>query len=70
MTKTLLDLDEDLLDEATHALGTTTKKDTVTEALRLAIEQSRARRTAAVENLQRIADDGGFDFDRLDELDE
>ena len=70
MAKTLLDLDEDLLDEATRALGTSTKKETVTEALRLAIAQSRARRTAAVENLQRIADDGGFDFDRLDELDE
>ncbi|MFG1952904.1 type II toxin-antitoxin system VapB family antitoxin [Micromonospora sp. NPDC048830] len=30
MAKTLLDLDEDLLAEATAALGTATKKETVT----------------------------------------
>lgn len=69
MTKTLLDVDEDLLAEASTALGTNTKKDTVNEALRQAVETSRERRRRALEDLQRIADEGGFDFDRLDELD-
>ena len=33
MTKTLIDIDDDALDRAQHALRTTTKKDTVNEAL-------------------------------------
>ncbi len=70
MAKTLLDLDEDLLAEATAALGTSTKKDTVTEALRCAVAASRDRRRRALADLQRVADEGGFDFDRYDELDQ
>ncbi|BCJ57320.1 type II toxin-antitoxin system VapB family antitoxin [Micromonospora endophytica] len=69
MAKTLLDLDEDLLAEATAALGTTTKKETVTEALRQAVESSRERRQRALADLQDVADAGGFDFDQLDEID-
>jgi len=69
MSKTLIDLDDDLLDEATTALGTTTKRDTVNGALRKVVDESRARRAEALENLQRIADEGGFDFDRYEELD-
>jgi Arc/MetJ family transcription regulator len=69
MAKTLVDVDDDLLTEASTALGTSTKKDTVNEALRRAVEASRERRRRALEDLQRIADEGGFDFDRLDELD-
>ena len=70
MAKTLLDVDEDLLAEASTALGTGTKKDTVNEALRQAVEASRERRRRALESLRRIADEGGFDFDRLHELDQ
>jgi len=70
MAKTLLDVDEDLLEEATTALGTVTKKDTVNGALRFAVEETRARRERALAALQQIADDGGFDFDKLDELDQ
>ncbi len=70
MTKTLLDVDNDLLEEATVALGTLTKKDTVNEALRLAVEAARERRREGLEALRRIADEGGFDFDRLAELDQ
>ncbi len=70
MAKTLLDVDEDLLVEASTALGTSTKKDTVNEALRQAVEVSRERRRRALESLRRIADEGGFDFDRLPELDQ
>ena len=70
MAKTLLDVDEDLLAEASTALGTNTKKDTVNEALRQAVEASRERRRRALEDLQRLADEGAFDFDRIAELDE
>jgi Arc/MetJ family transcription regulator len=34
MTKTLIDIDKDLLEHARHILGTTTKKSTVNRALR------------------------------------
>jgi Arc/MetJ family transcription regulator len=60
VAKTLLDLDEDLLAEATAALGTCTKRETVTEALRQAVESSRERRQRALADLQEIADSGGF----------
>lgn len=70
MSKTLIDVDEDLLAEATTALGTATKKDTVNEALRQAVETSRERRRRGLTSLRRIADEGGFDFDRLAELDQ
>jgi Arc/MetJ family transcription regulator len=69
MTKTLLDLDEDVLREAGVALGTATKKDTVTRALQTAIEARRAGRRRTLADLQRVADEGGFDFDLYDELD-
>jgi Arc/MetJ family transcription regulator len=70
VAKTLLDVDEELLAEASTALGTSTKKDTVNEALRRAVEVSRERRRRARENLQRLADEGAIDFDRIAELDE
>ena len=70
MTKTLLDVDDDLLAEATVALGTTTKKDTINEALRSVVEASRERRGRGLEDLQRLADEGGIDFDRIAALDE
>ena len=70
MAKTLIDLDEELLSEACTALGTATKKDTVNEALRWVVEESRVRRAQALDSLQRIADEGGFNFDLLDELDQ
>ena len=70
MAKTLLDVDEELLAEASTALGTSTKKDTVNEALRQAVEASRERRRRARENLQRLADEGAIDFDRIAALDE
>jgi Arc/MetJ family transcription regulator len=69
LARTLLDLDEDLLAEATAALGTSTKKETVTVALRSAVAASRARRRRALSDLQQLADQGGFDFDRYHDLD-
>jgi Arc/MetJ family transcription regulator len=70
MATTVQDIDDDLLAEATRALGTTTKKDTVNEALRRAVEDSRERRRLAREDLQRMADEGLIDFDKIAVLDE
>ena len=70
MAKTLIDIDDELLDEATAALGMATKKDTVNAALRQVVDISRERRRQAREDLQRMADEGQFDFDKIAELDE
>jgi Arc/MetJ family transcription regulator len=69
MSKTFIDIDEDLLAEAAIALGTGTKKDTVAQALQHTVDEARAKRRAARLELQRIANDGGFHFDRYEELD-
>lgn len=68
VAKTLLDLDEGLLAEAAATLGTKTKKETVTLALQKVSEDARARRASALEDLLTVADDGGFDYDRLADL--
>jgi hypothetical protein len=70
MAETLNDLDESLLEEVGTAMGTATTKDTVVAALKFTAEATRARRQQALAELRRIADEGGFDFDRLDELDQ
>lgn len=49
MTKTLIDIDDDLLAEAMEVFGTKTKKDTVNHALSDAVRQSRVN--AMVERL-------------------
>jgi Arc/MetJ family transcription regulator len=43
MTRTMLDLDDDLLARAAKHLGTATKKDTVHAALRVALRASATR---------------------------
>jgi Arc/MetJ family transcription regulator len=70
MAKTLIDIDEELLAEASIALGTSTKKDTVTESLRRTVEQTRESRRQALAELRQMTEEGVFDFDRLAELDE
>jgi len=50
--KTVVDLDEDLLDRARRELGTTTKKDTIHAALRLVAERS--ARLEAIQELLSI----------------
>jgi Arc/MetJ family transcription regulator len=59
MTKTLIDIDDDLLAKAAEILGTTTKKDTVNQAL------TRLVRIAAAERFIEFAREGGLD-DLLD----
>lgn len=52
--KHLVDLDEDLLANARSALGTSTIKDTVNEALRRAAQQRRQELNAAVDGLAEL----------------
>jgi Arc/MetJ family transcription regulator len=52
VTKTLIDIDDDALDRAQRALGTTTKKDTVNEALAVVAALSARQR-----DLERFAAD-------------
>ena len=69
MPKTLIDVDEELSAEAATALGTTTEKATVNEALRQVVDNGRERRRRALEDMQRLVDEGGPDFDRLGDID-
>jgi Arc/MetJ family transcription regulator len=64
MTKTPIEIDDEMLAAAAQVLGTRTKKDTVNAALR-EISQ-RLVRLRALEDLGRMADRGDFD-DFLDE---
>ncbi|MDG4768208.1 type II toxin-antitoxin system VapB family antitoxin [Solwaraspora sp. WMMD406] len=50
--KTVIDLDEELLDRARRELGTSTKEETIHEALRIVAE--RGGRLAAVQELMSI----------------
>ncbi|MEU3886252.1 type II toxin-antitoxin system VapB family antitoxin [Streptomyces sp. NPDC029041] len=59
MTKTLIDIDEELLAEAAIVFGTKTKKDTVNAALREGVE--RKKRALALARLAARADAGDFD---------
>jgi Arc/MetJ family transcription regulator len=63
--KTVVDLDEDLLERARRELGTATKKDTIHEALRLVAE--RAMRLQAIQELMSIERDwsGIVDDDKV-----
>lgn len=63
--KTVIDLDEELLNRARRELGTTTKKDTIHEALRLVAE--RGARLAVVQELLSIDRDwtGIVDDDKV-----
>jgi Arc/MetJ family transcription regulator len=63
--KTMIDLDDDLLERARRELGTTTKKDTIHEALRLVAD--RASRLQAIHELMDIERDwsGIVDDDKI-----
>ncbi|MCD0446511.1 type II toxin-antitoxin system VapB family antitoxin [Glycomyces sp. A-F 0318] len=60
MTRTVIDLDDDLLAEVSHALGTKTKKETVNTALKEVLETR--RRALALARLRASAADGSVDL--------
>ncbi|MEU8007824.1 type II toxin-antitoxin system VapB family antitoxin [Catellatospora sp. NPDC049111] len=61
MSRTMIDLDDELLAEAARLLGTETKKDTVNAALREVAE--RLRRIEALRELQTMTARGEIDAD-------
>ncbi|GAA3428465.1 type II toxin-antitoxin system VapB family antitoxin [Streptosporangium sandarakinum] len=65
MSRTMIDLDDDLLAEVAKALGTGTKGETVDAALREVLENR--RRALALTRLRAAAADGAFDLEILEE---
>ncbi|MFC7246444.1 type II toxin-antitoxin system VapB family antitoxin [Catellatospora aurea] len=61
MSRTMIDLDDELLAEAARLLGTETKKDTVNAALREVA--ARLRRIEALHELQAMTARGEIDAD-------
>jgi Arc/MetJ family transcription regulator len=59
VTKVLIDVDDDVLAEASALLGTKTKKDTVNTALREIVQ--RLRRANALARLTEMGESGAFD---------
>ena len=60
MSRTVIDLDDDILADVARALGTRTKKDTVNAALREVLENR--RRALALTKLRQATADGAFDL--------
>jgi Arc/MetJ family transcription regulator len=65
MSRTVIDLDDELLADVAQALGTSTKKDTVNTALREVLDNR--RRALALTRLRSAADEGGFDLDLFED---
>ncbi|MET7344673.1 type II toxin-antitoxin system VapB family antitoxin [Streptomyces sp. NPDC005547] len=59
MTRTVIDLDDELVADVAKALGTSTKKETVETALREVLENR--RRALALPRLRAEAAEGAFD---------
>jgi Arc/MetJ family transcription regulator len=60
VSRTVIDLDDDMLANVARALGTRTKKDTVNAALREVLENR--RRALALTKLREATADGAFDL--------
>jgi Arc/MetJ family transcription regulator len=65
MSRTVIDLDDDLVAEVAKALGTGTKKETVNTALREVLENR--RRALALTRLRGAAEQGAFALELLEE---
>ena len=65
MARTVIDIDDEALEEAARLLGTKTKKDTVNAALREIAD--RQRRQAALDRMRQMVADGEIDLDSIEE---
>jgi hypothetical protein len=63
-------VDAELLEEARRQLSMSSSDDVINEALRRLVEAERAKRRAALEELQQMHDEGRFDYRQLDAVDE
>lgn len=61
MSRTVIDLDDDLVAEVAKALGTSTKKETVNSALREVLESR--RRALALARLREAGAEGAFELE-------
>ncbi|GGR66862.1 MULTISPECIES: type II toxin-antitoxin system VapB family antitoxin [Streptomyces] len=65
MSRTVIDLDDQLVADVAKALGTSTKKETVNTALREVLETR--RRALALTRLRASAGEGAFDLDLFED---
>jgi Arc/MetJ family transcription regulator len=65
MTRTVIDLDDDLVAEVSKALGTKTKKETVNTALKEVLETR--RRAMALTMLRALVEDGAIDSELFED---
>jgi Arc/MetJ family transcription regulator len=65
MSRTVIDLDDELVASAAKALGTSTKKETVNTALREVLEIR--RRALALTRLRAAAAEGAFDLELFED---
>jgi Arc/MetJ family transcription regulator len=65
VSRTVIDLDDELVAVVAKALGTSTKKETVNSALREVLEYR--RRALALTRLRAAAEDGAFDLDLFED---
>ncbi|MDH6551468.1 Arc/MetJ family transcription regulator [Streptomyces sp. SAI-208] len=63
MSRTVIDLDDEALEEAAKELGTTTKRETINTALREVT--ARYRRLRALDEARELVTDGALDMDLL-----
>ncbi len=63
------EIDRELLKEAQRHLGDLWPNQVINEALLELVEDRRARRGRAYDNLQRMAAEGGFNWDAVEEAD-
>jgi Arc/MetJ family transcription regulator len=61
------ELDEELLAEAMRQAETSSRNAAINAALLEFVEAKRGRRLQAFDNLQRMADEGAFNFEALEE---
>ncbi|GAA2128568.1 type II toxin-antitoxin system VapB family antitoxin [Glycomyces algeriensis] len=65
MTRTMIDLDDELVAEVSKALGTKTKKETVNSAMREVLETR--RRAMALTRLRAMVEDGAIDSELFED---
>ena len=65
MSRTVIDLDDELVAAVAQALGTSTEKDTVNSALREVLENR--RRALALTRLRAAADEGAFELEMFED---
>ncbi|MFJ9906150.1 type II toxin-antitoxin system VapB family antitoxin [Streptomyces sp. NPDC101152] len=63
MSRTVIDLDDEALEEAARELGTSTKRDTINTALREVT--ARYRRLRALDEARELVAEGALDIDLL-----